>query len=126
MVSPTIQKIILILVTLALLGFLGYRSFTSDEVAVLDTGFITGGGSESEMVGQDILNLVDKFKKISFDKEFFTSALFYNLRDLSQTIFPEARGRANPFAVIGFDTFFVTTPTQTPTQTQVAPPTGTQ
>ena len=101
MVSPKTQKIFVAVLVLLLLGFLGYR-LLMQAPAVPET---TGTLSSTEIAGQDILTLVAKLKKISIDQTFFTNPLFKNLRDLTQSVFPEAQGRPNPFAAIGSDSF---------------------
>ena len=108
MVSPKTQQILVILIVLLLLAFLGYKLFTKEPVA-LDTNVVV---SSTEIVGQDILALVEQLKAISIDQDFFSSVLFNNLKDFSQSLFPEARGRVNPFATIGSDgSSFVATST---------------
>ena len=99
MVSPTTQKIFVIAIVLLLLGFLAFKMFTKEPVVLDNTTNIPS----TEIVGQDILELVDKLKMISIDKDFFSSSLFNNLKDFTQSIFPEALGRINPFAAIGSD-----------------------
>ncbi|MCX6702236.1 MAG: hypothetical protein NTX96_03540 [Candidatus Zambryskibacteria bacterium] len=99
MVSQKTQKILIAMIVLLLLGFLGYKMFTKETV-VLENTIVP---SNTEIVGQDILSLVEELKAISIDQDFFSNPLFSNLKDFTQTIFPEARGRVNPFAVIGSD-----------------------
>jgi hypothetical protein len=96
MVSPAIQKALVIIVLILLLGYLGYSTFivstpVTNEVVV----------PSSEIVGQDILALVNQLQNLSIDKSIFSSPLFTSLVDLSTEIFPELRGRTNPFAPIG-------------------------
>jgi hypothetical protein len=99
MVSPSTQKIFVTLIVILILGFFGYKTFTQTPVAPNKEVVL----SDTEVVGQDILSLVDKLKIISIDQDFFSSPSFRNLKDFTQPIFPEARGRLNPFATIGSD-----------------------
>ena len=99
MVSPNTQKLAIIIIVLFFFGFFGYKTFTREPVVLEDSAVL----SDTEIVGQDILSLVEKLKAISIDQDFFSSASFKNLKDFTQSIFPEARGRLNPFAIIGSD-----------------------
>lgn len=87
------------MVVLLLLGFLGYQLFISEPAVLQDADIL----SDTGIAGQDVLVLVDQLERISIDQNFFLSPLFGNLRDFSQTVLPEARGRINPFAAIGSD-----------------------
>lgn len=102
MVSPTTQKIFIVAVVLLLLGFLGYRMFVEPTVALESDSVL----SDTEIASQDILILVDKLEAITIDQNLFSEPMFRNLKDFSQTIFPEAQGRINPFATIGSDGSF--------------------
>jgi ABC-type antimicrobial peptide transport system permease subunit len=97
MVSTTTQKIFVVIIVLLLLTLLGYMMLNG-EPKILDETIIS---SNTEMAGQEILALVDKLEAVSIDQDFFSSLLFNGLKDFTQIIFPEARGRINPFAVIG-------------------------
>ncbi len=97
MVSPTIQKILIVLVVLIGLGFLGYNLFsTTGDVATSATDVLA-----EPTVGQDILNLVNDLRTVNIDQKIFSSDLFTNLKDFGVTLYPEPQGRPNPFAVIG-------------------------
>ncbi|MFA5889242.1 MAG: hypothetical protein WCW47_03535 [Candidatus Paceibacterota bacterium] len=112
MVSPKTQKIFIIAIVLLLLVFFGYRAFTKEPEILVDESTVL---SDTEIAGKDILILVEKLKAISIDQNLFSSPMFSNLRDFSQIIFPEAKGRTNPFATIGSDGSFSVTPTATTT-----------
>ncbi len=112
MVSPKTQKIFIIVIVLLLLGVFGYRVFTKEPDVLVDESAVL---SDTEIAGKDILILVEKLKAISIDQSLFSSPMFSNLRDFSQTVFPESKGRTNPFATIGSDGSFSVTPTATTT-----------
>ena len=93
--SPTTQKLIVILITLGLIGFLVYSVFISPAAP--------NGNTEqgaSGVVGEDILSLVAKLNTLSFDPSLFKSALFTGLLDFSIPLVPEQQGRDNPFAPV--------------------------
>lgn len=98
MISPFIQKLLVVVVTMGLLVYLGIGLLnkTSDIDTVPDL-------SETETASQDILSLVDTMRKMSIDSSIFSSPLFTSLVDFSVTITPELKGRPNPFAPIGND-----------------------
>lgn len=121
-ISPTIQKALIYLCVVLFLGYLGYSLFTSP---VTDESF--SGAVSSEVMGQDIIDLVENLKMISLDKTIFTSVVFTSLIDYSVPISPEIQGRSNPFAPIGSDgsTSFSpkpTTPVNNTTQNNVTTP----
>lgn len=100
--TPNIKKIIVGVIVTALIGFAGYAFFGKTGPVII-TENTEGNMSEGEVVGQDILDLVDNLNKIIIDRTVFSSALFFNLIDFSATLYPESLGRTNPFAPIGSD-----------------------
>jgi hypothetical protein len=100
MISQSLQKIIIIALTLFVVAFVGYRLFTMTPDASLSTDL---SSPTTEVAGQDILTLVEKLKLITIDESVFSSPTFSNLKDFSSEITPEAQGRVNPFAGIGND-----------------------
>lgn len=100
MFSSSVQKMIIAGIALALIGFFGYQVFVVKiEAPITDDLYI----SNTEVVGGDILNLVEKTKDLTIDKSIFSSNLFISLVDFNITLSPENKGRPNPFAPIGSD-----------------------
>ena len=93
------KKIVLALIGLITLGIFVYYFFIRSSTPVTDLVI----PADSQVVGQDILVLVDKLSAISIDSSFLTSPLFSNLKDLETPLIPEIQGRLNPFAVFGAD-----------------------
>lgn len=96
-----IQKIIIVTILIGGVGFVVYSIFLKASTVSAqntDTGVTT---ETSATVGQDILDLMAAFQKVSIDSSLFSSSLFQNLKDFSTTIQPETPGRSNPFAPIG-------------------------
>lgn len=121
--SSLTQKLVVTVVTLGLVGFFGYSFFLSisgsgpSSSSALDNSSVSLG---TGVVGQDISALVAKLKSVSIDTSLFSSPLFSNLKDISTPIIPEPQGRPNPFASVGSDGYFVSTPVllhPTPTST---------
>ena len=98
MVSPTLQKILIASVVLLLVLFLGYKLFSRTPASSQSSVTLP-----EPVVGQDILDLVDKLKAVNFDISIFSDSLMTNLRDLSPVLQPESQGRVNPFFPIGQD-----------------------
>jgi hypothetical protein len=98
MVSPFIQKVIIVIVTFLILGYLGYGLMNSASETPIEPDLSSAGTAS-----QDILNLVDKMSKTSIDPSIFSSPLFTNLVDINVPVSPESQGRPNPFAAIGSD-----------------------
>jgi len=95
------QKLAIAITVLAIAGFLGYKVF-----AVPAAPTDLESETETIVVGQDILALVEKLRVISIDPSLFSSAVFNNLKDLTLPLSPEPQGRTNPFAPIGIETGF--------------------
>ena len=110
---PSLQKIVVLLVAVILLGFFGYSMFIMPPAS--------GGSNASstaETNGGDILTLVEKLKMISIDQDLFREAKFADLEDFSRDISPELQGRVNPFATIGSDIFSSSSNFSSSTQTR--------
>ncbi len=99
MISPIIQKFLVVLITIGVLIYLGLGLMNKVSTTPSDlTSF-----SETETASRDILALVDKMRRISIDSSVFSSPLFTKLIDFSAVTTPEVKGRPNPFAPIGTD-----------------------
>ncbi len=59
--------------------------------------------TETTVVGEDVLILVNRLKSVTIDPTIFQDSLFSSLTDQSIAIFPENIARPNPFAPIGLD-----------------------
>lgn len=94
-VSPSIQKLIVSLIILGVLGYVVFTTIFSSEPPIVAEGVPV------ETVGQDILVLADKLNNIKIEKNIFSSPLFTNLIDNTTPIADEPVGRINPFAKIG-------------------------
>lgn len=91
------KKIIIAVVLIGVLGFLIYTFFIKDS-DIISADLINP--PEDEIVGQDILKLVEKFKSVSIDQSLFSGVLFSNLKDFSATVSPDPQGRPDPFGSI--------------------------
>ncbi|HEY4509206.1 MAG TPA: hypothetical protein VJC13_02920 [Candidatus Paceibacterota bacterium] len=105
---PSIQKIIILLVAVLLLGFFGYRMFIGTSSTEVNSDIPSSAFS----MKPDVLTLARKLNSISIDQGIFSEPLFTNLKDFTQVIYPESKGRTNPFAIIGSDVFSPGTTTQ--------------
>jgi len=93
----TTKTLIIIILILGVLGFFGYIMFFQSPEKTIE--FIDT--SNSEIIGGDILALIEKLKIISIDQSIFSSALLINLKDYSIPVSLEAVGKLNPFALFG-------------------------
>jgi uncharacterized membrane protein len=99
MITSSIQKIAVSLTIFIILALLGYYVFTTTPPQVIESTTT----SEEDLSSQRILMLVDQINNISTDQSIFTSELFTNLVDYQIPLVEEGKGRAIPFAPIGFD-----------------------
>lgn len=93
MIPASLQKLLIYIGTLVFVAFIGYRLFTNQVPIQTEL-------TQSEVVGQDIISLVEQLKMVSIDKSIFSSDIFNSLIDFNVTINPENKGRINPFAPI--------------------------
>ncbi len=100
MLSPFIQKALVVGTTLIVLLYVGFGLLNKTTDMSSDVTNLSDAAIES----QEIITLVDKVNSMSIDSSIFSSQLFAQLIDVSATITPEPYGRQNPFAPIGVDT----------------------
>jgi hypothetical protein len=113
--SVKTQKMIIGGCVAFLVIFWGYRAFSGEsQVAVVVDG-VEEALNPTDLAGQEILSLVDRLQRISITQEIFEDRSFTSLMDFTVNIFPEATGRPNPFAAIGFDNSAFVSQTQTQT-----------
>lgn len=93
------QKILLGILGIVVIVAAFYYSnlWRSSEVLVAITS------TETPVVGEEVLVLVNKLKNVTIDPTIFQDNLFFSLKDLSISISPENTMRPNPFAPIGVD-----------------------
>jgi hypothetical protein len=94
--SP-IKKIIVISISAAFILFAVYFFFfkKTAPVVVLDQ---FGNPTQAQVVGQDLVDLLDKLQNVKLDDSIFRNQAFINLTDYAITLPDQPRGRANPFA----------------------------
>lgn len=81
-----------------ILAFLIYQ-FAGNGGNADDGLFIDGGLDPiEEILGRDVLNLVDRMRNVSLDTEIFNSDTFKSLKDFSVEIPKQPTGRRDPFA----------------------------
>src|SRR3990167_7153228 len=96
MIINSTQKLLITMTILLALGFFGYEMFWKNPKHLAESA-----DSSAEIVGEDILILVEKLRAVSIDQSIFSSILFKSLKDSSTAIISESKGRLNPFATIG-------------------------
>ncbi|MBI2120068.1 MAG: hypothetical protein HYT94_00410 [Parcubacteria group bacterium] len=60
------------------------------------------GGAQTE-AGGEMLTLLSDMRTIQLDDSLFVSPMFQELQDFSIELYPEPKGRPNPFAPLGKD-----------------------
>lgn len=80
-----------------------YYGFFSGSNIQPDTGSLEIQ-PEGELVGAQVLNLLNQIQSLKIDKTFFESAAYQSLTDYTVAIPDQGVGRTNPFAPIpGFN-----------------------
>lgn len=95
------QKILLGVLAIVVIVAVIYYSNLWKSTSVGEV--LTMSGQE-EVVGQDVLVIVNKLRQVTIDPSIFSDPLFTSLKDISITINPENQARFNPFAPIGVET----------------------
>jgi hypothetical protein len=75
-----------------------YFMFFSGTTSPTDSTLVESGSGE--VIGSQVLNLLNQIKSLKIDSAVFKSAVYKSLRDYSVTIPAENVGRDNPFAPI--------------------------
>lgn len=97
-----LNKIIIPLIFIGVLGYFGYTIFIKSPV--LSGDLVTDSATDtSNSKAQEILTLVNKLKNISIDQEIFSSRIFISLKDFGTVLIPEPQVRLNPFLPIGVE-----------------------
>ncbi len=93
--SP-IRKIIIIGISAVLLfSALYFFVFNKTAPAVVFDQF--GNPVQAQVVGQDLVDLLDQLQNVQLDDTLFSKQAFINLTDYAITLPNEPQGRANPF-----------------------------
>lgn len=97
----SISKIV-IAIALIISASVGYMTFVGPSHNVqaqsTDEETIAPTGEEREIIGKDLLVVLEKIESIKLDESIFTDPAFVSLQDYSITLVPETAGRINPFA----------------------------
>ena len=93
--SSDTKKILIALPIILVIGYFVYSTFFATPVPPLDDTAVFGG--TTEILGQDILIMVEKLRGIAIDKSVFSGAALTHLQDFSTPITSEPQGRSNPF-----------------------------
>jgi len=98
--SSQTKKIIIGIVLLALIAFLGWFFFFRNvNTEVIFDEF--GNPIEAQVVGQDLIDLLDELQMVTLDSSILQSAGFLSLTDYAIDLGTQPQGRANPFERLG-------------------------
>lgn len=102
-------KLALLLILLAIGSFVAYQMLYVD--GGITSLLVSQRGTEisGNVVGREIINLLDELQEISLSRDIFNDPAFRSLIDFEQDILPEPIGRSNPFAPIGVGNVFIGT-----------------
>lgn len=100
MSSVNLKQFFTAIVILAVLGFgiyfIFFRGVSEPEIFYDEFGNPT----EAQVVGQDLISLLNELQSVSFDPAFLRSPAFVSLIDFSVDLGNQPKGRANPFEPI--------------------------
>ena len=97
--SP-MRKIIMIAI-LAILVFSALYFFVFNKKAPITVLDQFGNPVEAQVVGQDLVDLLNQIQAVTLDESLFRNPAFIHLTDYSIVLPEEPRGRQNPFDTIG-------------------------
>jgi hypothetical protein len=92
-----IQKIIIIGISAVLL-FSGLYFFVFNKTGPSIVFDQFGNPVQAQVVGQDLVDLLDQLQSVELDESLFSKQAFINLSDYAITLPNEPQGRANPFS----------------------------
>jgi hypothetical protein len=93
--SPTKKIATIVIVILVILVVIYYFFFRGTAPAVTLDQF--GNPVSAQVVGQDLVELLNKLQSVTLDDSIFHDPAFINLTDFSTTLPNLPVGRANPF-----------------------------
>jgi len=95
------NKMIIVLVVVLLIASMTayYLFFKSPAENLVFDEF--GNPVAAQVVGQDLINVLNELESVTFDSSLFRTPAFLNLFDFAVTLTTQPQGRANPFDVIG-------------------------
>ena len=85
---------IAIIIIVAVVGYF----YLSGSSAPASSGLVQSSGSDSAVVGTQVLTLLNQIQSLKIDTSLFTDPGYQTLRDYSVAIPQVNVGRANPFA----------------------------
>lgn len=97
--STNTKKILIALVLIFVLGFAVYFFFFRNATPVV-TFDEFGNPIQAQIVGQDLIDLLNEVQSITLDTKLFRAQTFLNLTDFGIELVDQPRGRSNPFETI--------------------------
>lgn len=95
-----IRKVIVLIVTLILVGGGIYLFFFKTEAPPEISFDEFGNPVEAQVVGQDLIDLLEELQAVELDDSLFRQESFVNLTNYAVTLPDLPRGRSNPFGSI--------------------------
>ncbi len=89
------------IVTLFAAAFISYGLFATSptqQVAAAGEAVVVDNSPSTDVVGKELLVLLDKIESLKLDGSIFNDKTFLSLQDYSVTLVPQNPGRSNPFA----------------------------
>lgn len=100
MTMPKINKNILLVGALIVVGIAGYFIFAGGSAEPAPLTEIQSGSSSQ--IGQEIVIELNRLKSLqNINGDLFKNSAFVSLKDFTQIVVPQSVGRSNPFAPIG-------------------------
>lgn len=101
------KQIIIAIVAIVILGggyvyFVNTKDSDNKTLDVKKPGLLgeSAGGAGSQLIGADVLSLLNRINSLKIDTSIFSSLIYQSLVDFSVEIPPQNVGRPNPFAPI--------------------------
>ncbi len=91
------NKTLLILFAVVLFIFIGYFTFFNGG----GTTTTPNENNSTQVVGQNVLNLLHKISVVSIDTTIFSSPIWTNLRDISSPLPTNTPGKSDLFGALG-------------------------
>lgn len=96
----TLKSLVIVIGTLAVVGFIGYTYLTRDA-SIDESSLLIVESPTASGVDGDLLKALQQLRTIKLDSAIFSDPSFRSFEDFGTRLTPQSPGRPNPFAPIG-------------------------
>lgn len=95
--TPLLKKIIIIVAVAGIIIFVAYKYMSGSDNATSDVLGTVAIDNSNTGVGTEVINTLIRIKQLKIDDSLFKDDVYRSLKDFSQPIVLQPKGRPNPF-----------------------------